>query len=116
MSLKLDSEDDILANEVLKKLHEMIDTKFNRKKRGKYVNPYLLKAKMTLWSISVEYIDQDPTAIVVLLKRLIQRGSVASNIDQAGVFPFDAYFIPTTELMDEKEFDVYARINREILK
>jgi hypothetical protein len=116
MSSQLKSEDDILANEVLKKLHEMIDTKFNREKRGKYVNPYLLKTKMTLWSISGEYIDKDPAEIAVLLKRLIQRGSVISNIDQSGVFPLDAYFIPTTELMDEKEFDIYARINREILK
>lgn len=90
------------ADDMLQALHIMIDNKFGRTKRGKYVNPYILKAKMTLWSIAEEFINYDPELICKLLKELIERGSIESNLDNEKIYPFDAYFIPKSELMDEK--------------
>lgn len=90
------------ADEVLQHLHLMIDHKFGRKKRDKYVNPHILKAKMTMWSIAGEFINYEPELICKLLKELIERGSVVSNLNDEHIYPFDAYFIPKNELMDEK--------------
>lgn len=95
--------------DLLKQLHLMIDKKFNRINRDKYVNPFILKAKLTLFSISKEFIDYDPKFIVKLLKILVKRGSVITNIDEPNINPFDAYFIPSTELADESEYIAYSK-------
>jgi len=103
------------ADDILKALHIMIDKKLGRTERGKYVNPYILKAKMTLWSIAGEFIDYEPELICKLLKELIERGSIESNLGDENIYPFDAYFIPKTELMDEKLYDTYAYVKRKVL-
>lgn len=53
------------ANDILQALHRMIDKKFVRTKRGKYVNPHILKAKMTLWSIAAEFINYIKNALMI---------------------------------------------------
>lgn len=103
------------ADDILKSLHIMIDKKFGREKRDKYVNPHILKAKMTLWSIAGEFINYEPELICKLLKELIERGSIESNLDNEKIYPFDAYFIPKEELMDEKLYDTYAHVKRRVL-
>lgn len=102
-------------NNLLRKLHEIIDIEFKRTDRSKYVNPYLLKSKITLFCLSKYFIDENPTELVFRLKELIKRGSVISNINDNGVNPFDAYVIPKQELLDETEFDTYTKIKKQLL-
>ncbi len=97
-------------NEILKELHKIIDRKFNRTDRSKKVNPLLLEAKMTLWCLAEEFKHKDPSELVELLKELVVRGSVVTNIEEEGVYPFDAYFIPKTELLDKDQFKIYAHV------
>lgn len=104
------------ADDLLLRIHDMIDKKFNRADRSKYVSPYLLKLKMTLWSMSGEFIDYDPGIILGLLTELVNRGSVVTNIGEDGVYPFDAYYIPKAELMDEKAYDIYVSVKKKIMK
>lgn len=99
----------ITDTEVMKRLHQMIDVKFNRTDRMKKINPFLLEAKMTLWSITGEFVDEDPVYIGTLLRQLVQRGSIVTNLAE-GVYPLDAYFIPKVELIDKEDFKIYARI------
>lgn len=103
------------AEDILQALHIMIDKKFGRTKRGKYVNPHILKAKMTLWNIAGEFINYEPELICKLLKELIERGSIESNLNNENIYPFDAYFIPKTELIDEKLYDTYTHVKRRVL-
>lgn len=98
------------ADDILQALHVYIDKKFGRKERGKYINPYILKEKMTLWSISEEFVNYEPETICKLLKELIERGSIESNLDSENSYPFDAYFIPKTELIDEALYDTYISV------
>lgn len=102
-------------NHILRKLHEIIDIEFKRTDRGKYVNPYLLKSKITLFCLSKYFINENPKELVNKIKELIKRGSVISNINDDGVNPFDAYFVPKSELLDEMEFDTYCKIKKQIL-
>lgn len=106
---------EISANDVLRTLHQMIDNKFGRTERGKYVNPHLLKTKMTLWSIAGEFANYEPELICKLLKELIERGSLISNMDEEKINPFDAYFIPKSELIDEEEYNIYAKVKRKVI-
>ena len=103
------------ADDMLDALHVMIDRKFRRTKRDKYVNPHILKATITLWSIGGEFINYEPKIICKLLKELVARGSVESNLGNENIYPFDAYFIPKTELMNEKSYDTYAYVKGRIL-
>jgi hypothetical protein len=98
------------AREVLKKLHQIIDSKFKRTDRAKKVNPNLLETKMTLWSLVEEFKDTKPEDLSVLLRELVDRDSVVTNLNEEGVYPFDAYFIPKTELIDKKQFQIYAHV------
>ncbi len=104
---------ELTTDDVLKALHAMIDKKFGRVKRGKFVSPHLLKSKMTLWSISGEFMDYEPELIAPLLKDLVKQGVVESNIEST--YPLDAYFIPKSELMDEKLYDTYAYVKKKVL-
>ena len=103
-----------LATEVLKKLHQIIDKKFKRSDRSKKVNPVLLKAKMTLFTLADEFSDKDPGELQKLLKELVDKGSIVTNLNNEGVYPFDAYFIPKTELIDEELFKIYLHVKSQL--
>lgn len=83
---------------LLHQLHVMIDKKFNRTNRSVKIDPIVLKAKMTSWAIADEFVEVDPVVMDMLFRKLVERGSVVTNIDDEGVSPFDIYFIPATEL------------------
>lgn len=102
-------------NTLIRKLHEIIDKEFNRKDRSKKVSPYILKQRMTIWSLSKYFIGENPIDLVLNLKKLIDRGSVVSNMIDVSFFPFDSYFIPKSELLDEKEFDIYLQVKKQLL-
>lgn len=105
----------ISAGHILQSLHEMIDKKFNREDRSKFVSPNALKNTLTLWYITNEFIDYEPKLVSRLLKELVSNGSVITNLDIDNVFPFDAYFIPKTELIDDKDYNNYIDIKRKII-
>lgn len=106
-------ENNILsADDILKHLHVIIDNKFGRTNRAKKVNPNLLELKITLFTISKEYENQEPELISNLLKELVKRGSVTTNFGNKGVYPFDAYFIPTTEILNKEHFEIYTYVKR----
>lgn len=86
------------SDNVLSRLHKMIDAKFGRQKRDTKVDSIRLKHSLTLFAISKEFIKEDPETIVTVLKQLVRQGRVITNIEQENVNPFDAYFIPKTEL------------------
>lgn len=100
---------------MLTTLHSLIDKKFNRKDRSKMISPILLKSQMTLWSIASELIDYKPQEISMELKKLVNDGSVLTNLDNEKTFVFDAYFIPKTELLDEEEFKIYMKVKSKIM-
>lgn len=100
---------------MLATLHSLIDKKFNRKDSSKMVSPILLKSQLTLWSIASELIDYKPQEISMELKKLVNNGSVVTNLDNEKTFIFDAYFIPKTELIDEKEYEIYLKVKSKIL-
>ena len=104
--------DKLSENVILKRLHDFIDKKFNRKDRTKKVSPVLLENKMTLWNISEEFKDVNPELMAKLLRKLVTRGSVASNIDEDGIYPFDAYFIPVEEIINKEHFKIYLSIKK----
>lgn len=85
-------------DDVLKRLHEIIDTKFNRSNRLKAVDPIVLKHKMTLWSLVDEFPEVTPFELMNMLKVLVERKSVETNLGNTGVHGFDSYFIPKLEL------------------
>lgn len=99
---------------LLSTLHSLIDKKFNRKDRSKMVAPDLLKSKLTLWGIATELIDYKPEEISQELKKLVNDGSVVTNLDREATFVFDAYFIPKTELLDEEEYKIYLKVKSKI--
>lgn len=92
----------LTAEELLIALHEIIDKVFKRKDRTRFVNKTLLMSKMTLWRISIEFQDCDPSVVCTLLKELIELGCVITNMNEADVTPFDAYFIPRTEFYPDR--------------
>ena len=99
-------------NILLGKLHEMIDKKFKRRVRGKKIAPVELKNAMSMWSIAKEFGETKPEEMVVLLKLLVDRGSVVTNLNDEIAHPFDAWFIPETEMIDEKAFKIYLTIKK----
>lgn len=103
-------------HDVLSRLHDVIDRKFDRKDRSKFVEPVLLKLKMTLWSLSEEFGDCEPELVSQLLKELVKEGRVVSNVDQEGVHGFDVYFIPSTELLNEEMVNTYHHIKKKLRK
>ncbi len=101
-------------NDILQRLHKVIDEKFNRTDRTKRVDPFLLKKKVTMWALAKEFEDIEPTEMVGILQDLVIRDSVETNIFDDDVNPFDAYFIPKTELMSEEDFKTYMRVKGEL--
>lgn len=99
---------------LLSTLHSLIDKKFNRKDRSKMIALNLLKTQLTLWSIATELNDYKPQEIAMELKKLVKDGSVVTNLDKETTFPFDAYFIPKTELLNEEEFNIYLKVKSKI--
>ncbi|GEM_PF-5858231 len=88
----------VSANDMLNRLHQMIDVKFSRKKRSEKVCNIRVKCALTLFAISNEFLIYDPEQIMIILKQLVKEGRVVTNIDEQNVNPFDAYFIPKSEL------------------
>lgn len=85
-------------DELLETLHSMIDNKFNRKKREKITDMVRLKNSVTLHAICLRLFDYDPESIADTMMRLVKRGSVATNMYDDNIHPFDSYFIPISEL------------------
>ncbi|MCS4164438.1 hypothetical protein [Sphingobacterium sp. BIGb0116] len=88
----------VSANEVLSRLHQMIDVKLSRKKRSEKVCSIRVKYALTLFAISNEFLTYDPEQIMIILKQLVKEGRIVTNIDEQNVNPFDAYFIPKSEI------------------
>ncbi len=101
-------------NDILQRLHKVIDEKFKRTNRTKRIDPFALKMTLTMWTLSEEFEDIEPSEMVGILQELVTRDSVETNIFDDGVNPFDAYFIPKTELMSEEDFKTYMRVKGEL--
>ena len=82
MSAELETAEEKILNEYLERLHAFIDKKFNRKDRQKYVDPIVLKLKMTMWALAGYFKDTEPGYMAVIFKKLLDRGSVVSNLDE----------------------------------
>ena len=95
------------ACNILKTLHLIIDKKFKRTNRTKKVNPILLEQEMTLWTLADEFKDIKPSELSLLLKELVAGDSVVTNLGDDGIYPFDAYFIPKTEMINKENFIIY---------
>ena len=109
-------ENKLSANDVQIRLHKIIDKEFKRKDRNKTIDPHSLKAKMTLWKLYDEFPECGPELLCTLFKELVERGSVEINLGEEGVFPFDAYFIPTAELkIGEKDYKTYLAVKKMLL-
>ena len=106
----MSENEDSLENEILSRLHQIIDKKFNRIDRNKKVNPVLLENGMTLFSLIDEFPDKTPEEMAVFLKTLVARKSVVTNMGNEDIFPFDAYFIPSTEIIDKEYFKIYCYV------
>jgi len=103
------------ADKLLEMLREFIDAKWKRKKRGKFVCLDELRSQMTLYALSGYLSEHDPAVIVRLLKELIAAGFVTTNMDEDGVYPMDAYFVPTAELVNEKNYRIYRHYKKIML-
>lgn len=88
---------EITEDKMLEMLHNLIDKKFKRESRRKYIDPILLKSKITLYALSGEFSDYEPSMISKTLKSLTDSGRVVTNLDEGKCFAPDAYFIPKTE-------------------
>ncbi len=90
--------DNPCAQDLLRALHLMIDQRFNRMDGRKMIDPILLKHKITMHGIAQAFANYNPALIATLLKELVKHGWVVTNVYEEKVYPFDAYFIPKTEL------------------
>lgn len=88
--------------ELLEILHSLIDKKFKRKNRSELIERHRLEQQITLWSICDEIIDSNPAEICLLFKQMIAEKSVVTNMsDDFSVYPFDAYFLPASEINEK---------------
>ncbi len=101
-------------NDILQRLHKVIDEKFHRTDRTKRVDPFALKRTLTMWTLAKEFGDVEPSEMVGIFHELVTRDSVETNIFDDSVNPLDAYFIPKTELMSEEDFKIYMRVKCEL--
>lgn len=102
-------------NDILAELHKFIDIKFSRKDRSKVIDPNMLKIKLTMYSL-VEYFGNlgiSPEYLAREFRLLALNESIVTNIDDFGIHPFDAYFVPKTELkISDENMIIYNEINK----
>jgi hypothetical protein len=72
--------------------------------KAKYKHDDIVKIKANMIGLMNYFIDKHPPELVsISLKALIKRGVILSNIDEEGVYPTDAYFLPVNYISNERE-------------
>jgi hypothetical protein len=72
--------------------------------KAKYKHDDIVKIKANMIGLMNYFIDKHPPELVAIgLKALIERGSIISNIDEEGVSPTDAYFLPENYVSSQRE-------------
>lgn len=89
--------------EILEVLHSLIDKKFKRKNRSELIERSRLQQQITLYAISAEFLSVEAFTVSALLQEMVAEKLVVTNLGNENVHPFDAYFLPVSELKLKNE-------------
>ena len=72
--------------------------------KQKYKHDDIVRIKANMIGLVDYFVNKYPPEMVALgVKGLLKRGSIVSNIDDEGVYPTDAYFLPANYVSTERE-------------
>ena len=78
--------------------------------KKEYKHDDIVKVKANMIGLTSYFMDKYPPELVAnTLKRLIVRGVIISNIDEEGIHPTEAYFLPENYVSSERE-----KLNKQI--
>lgn len=60
-----------------------------------YKHNEIVKIKATYWGFAGKFQEYDPSEIAKYLKKLVDSKRITTNFFEEGVFPFDAYILPS---------------------
>ena len=66
-----------------------------RELKNTYKHDDIVKVKATYWGFAGKFQEQDPSEIAKYLKNLVDSKRVTTNFFEEGVFPLDAYILPS---------------------